>query len=150
MPGAGIAVRRSFWDRIGGYDESVELLPGRTDLEFNVRLAVEKPLARRVPLPLYLRRLDGPSMCSKARRLEHKLYRYIYRKHRKSFDECGGGGVFLGRGYSIAAKAALESGMPYRAAGLALLSLVHHPRPAGVRTLLRAAGAAAGLTGILR
>lgn len=150
MPGAGIAVRRSLWDRIGGYDESGELLPGRTDLEFNIRLAAGKPLTRHLPLPLYLRRLAGPSMCTKARLREHKLYRYIYQKHRKSFDECGGGGVFLGRGYSIAAKAALESGTPYRAVGLAILSLIHHPRPAGVRTLLRAAGAAAGLAGILR
>lgn len=123
LPGAGALMRRTVWERAGGYWEERELCPGNEDWDFWLS-AMEKGLSpAHIPEPLYrYRRHSGDVSLSVS--LRHDDYRtrvFIYGRHRELFDRFGTGPSFLEAGYLTSARAAWERGEELVSACLAAL-----------------------------
>lgn len=121
--GAGTLMRRRFWERLGGYDESVILRAGREDWEFYIRAFTGGCVAAHHPEPLYLYRVLPWSMNTRCKRVEHRVRRYICNKHRKLFEAAGELREAMGAGFDKAAAAALQDGRRLRALTLSLWAL---------------------------
>ena len=117
LPGAGSLMRRSFWQRQGGYDEAEILRKGREDFEFYVRASSSREGVRfrRIPETFYLYRLYRTSMSFACKLVDDEIAQYIYGKHRKAFDDHGETRRFLCRAYQNAAYAARDRGQRLRA-----------------------------------
>jgi glycosyltransferase involved in cell wall biosynthesis len=103
-------MRRTLWERLGGYDESETMRIGREDWEFYIRAFTAGCRAAHVPEPLYRYRTAAQSMNIACRAREHMVRRYIYEKHRVLFDAAGEGRAVLASGYDRAAASAQARG----------------------------------------
>ena len=137
IPGAGILMRRSLWERVGGFDEADQLRIGGEDWEFVIRAFAAGWSPVRYPEPAYLYRIEENSQTLGGRRLNHLVRRYIYHKHRRLFDESGHKRAFLAGGFYNAASVALDEGRPLPALGLALKAFRYSLSRKGVKVLLR-------------
>jgi glycosyltransferase involved in cell wall biosynthesis len=77
-------VRRSDWQLVGGYDESMR--GGCEDWDFWLRLGAQRRFGTLVPLPLFRRRSRGPWWDHAARRAPDKIVSQIRRNHPELYD----------------------------------------------------------------
>lgn len=83
VAGAGVLISRQLWERVGGYDESSEIL-GREDYEFWVRALRMTDRVFIVEEPLYFYRKCGNelSLSSSTKMREVSVRKAIVRKHK--------------------------------------------------------------------
>lgn len=136
IPGAGTMMRRSLWERLGGYDEDDVLRHGREDFEFWMRAFEDGVVVRRIERPLYRYRLSHTSMSLACRKNDHLLSRYMVTKNADMFDAAAARS-FLARGYARAALARHEAGERLGATRLALRSMLQQPSWDGARLVAR-------------
>lgn len=80
-----LLLRRSVWESVGGYDESMDR--GYEDWEFNIRLGVAGYFGYVVQQPLFHYRVSsGGMLLSKSNRLHGALWAEIQRKHKGIFN----------------------------------------------------------------
>ncbi|HEU4629853.1 MAG TPA: glycosyltransferase family A protein [Gemmatimonadaceae bacterium] len=140
-------MRRTLWERLGGYDESDVLRIGREDWEFYVRAFSRGCRAVHVAEPLYRYRTAAQSMNVACRTREHVVRRYIYEKHRALFDAAGEGRAVLASGYDRAAAAAQARGDPWGMLRLAAHALALRPSWRRTKQTLRGLRLVLGLPG---
>ncbi len=136
-PGAGTLMRRSLWERIGGYDEADPLRIGLEDREFFIRAFASGCRAVHVAEPLYLYRISRESRSTRAYTNNHVVRQYIYRKHRAIFDAAGEGRRFVATGFDRAARAARERGARLRSLWLSVRALLLCPSTNRLRSVGR-------------
>jgi glycosyltransferase involved in cell wall biosynthesis len=117
IPGPGTLMRRSVWDRVGGYAE-VQALAGNEDWDFWIGALSAGASPAHVPAPLYRYRRHAESMSVWMPSVEYTQRKCIYLRHRKVFDHHGAGGRFKAVGYVNSAAFAWRAGHPAHAAGL--------------------------------
>lgn len=89
VPGAGTIMRRSLWERVGGYCEATELRGGNEDWDFWIGAATLGFSAAHVPRPLYLYRRRASSMSNSVLApIDWKTREFISKRHQKFFS-CG-------------------------------------------------------------
>ena len=137
IPGAGTMMRKSFWERMGGYDEADELRHGREDFEFWIRAFDDGCRAKRVPEPTYHYRQSHTSMNLACRLEDHNVTQYIYDKHKDVFSSPGDAKRFLGSGYRTASEASYQKGQQRRALELAYKAWRIQPSKSHLRNVVR-------------
>jgi glycosyltransferase involved in cell wall biosynthesis len=125
LPGPGTLLRRSFWERVGGYCEEEPLRKGNEDWDFWFSAAERGFYAIHIPGPLYRYRRHADSMSIGLRSYEHATRSFIYRRHKTFFDSHRAGSGFKARGYYASARAAWRRGHPVRAGLLAGRGFMH-------------------------
>lgn len=127
IPAGGTAFRRSLWDAVGGFCEDEKLRVGNEDFDFIVG-AVEAGLEPvYVAEPLYRYRLGHASMMSGLRLSLWTTHRFIYQRHRATYDRHGLGRAFLADGFIRGAEAVRTIGRRRQAVRLALRGLRYQP-----------------------
>lgn len=135
IPGAGTLMRRTVWERVGGYWEDRRIV-GNEDWEFWIAALASGATARHIPEPLYLYRQHEGSTSGVLRTYEEFLHReLIYERHRDLFDRYSAGGEFRAVGYFNSARFAAKRHEWKRAARLTWKGM---RLPHGVRPYLRA------------
>ncbi|HED65575.1 MAG TPA: glycosyltransferase [Planctomycetes bacterium] len=138
IPGAGTMLRKSFWEKVGGYDEADVLRSGREDFEFWVRAFAAGCNAKRLLEPVYEYRILHASMSVNCRRQDDAIAAYIYEKHRALFDETGEANGFLCSWYEQASYANYIVGDRRRAFDLALRSFRKAPSRRRLKQTIKA------------
>jgi GT2 family glycosyltransferase len=139
IPGAGTMMRRTLWERMGGYDESKALRHGREDFEFWIRAFSQGCRSKRVPHALYLYRHAHTSMNTECRLHDHVVNQYIHDKHRTVFESPEEARTFLSTGYWSASEASYQKGQYLRALGLASKAFQINPTRGALRGFARTA-----------
>jgi glycosyltransferase involved in cell wall biosynthesis len=120
---SGMLMKKSLWERLGGFDEADPLRLGREDIEFYIRLFSAGANVIHVDKVLYLCRIWEESLNRRCLRNEHIPRFYIYTKHRRLYELAGVRNTFLTKGFEIAGRTALLDGKRLRAAVMAARSL---------------------------
>jgi glycosyltransferase involved in cell wall biosynthesis len=118
----GMLMKKSLWERLGGFDEAAPLRIGREDIEFYIRLFNARANVIHICEVLYLCRRWEKSLNYRCFRDEPVPRMYIYAKHRQLYDSAGARNPFLTKGFELAARAALKNGKRLRAAVMAARS----------------------------
>ena len=137
LPGAGTMMRKGFWERVGGYDESVVMRRGREDFEFYIRAFSAGCRSAHIAKALYLYRISHSSMVTAAAPFDDVIFDYIYNKHRKMFDAEGESASFLSTGYDSAALGSHRDGRRWRAAQMAFKAWKTAPNGTRARAIVR-------------
>ncbi len=88
IPGPGTLMRRSVWERVGGYCEADELRSGNEDWEFWIGAASERLSATHVAQPLYFYRRHGGTMSmSSLARDDWRTREFIVARRSSYFSE---------------------------------------------------------------
>ncbi len=119
IPGPGTLMRRSLWERVGGYCEAPELRPGNEDWDFWLGAVTKGVRAIYVQEALYLYRRHETSMVTRLKYYDFQTREFMYCRHRALFDRYRTGKEFLAQGFLNSAYAALQRGERSRAAYLA-------------------------------
>jgi glycosyltransferase involved in cell wall biosynthesis len=80
---AGIIIRRSHWEEIGGYDEQMK--DGYEDWEFVLRLGFHKYKGKHINKVLYYYRKHGESLSTNTENKHKQLVEYIRNKHHENY-----------------------------------------------------------------
>jgi glycosyltransferase involved in cell wall biosynthesis len=121
VPGSGTIMRRSLWERVGGYCDAVELRAGNEDWDFWIGAATLGFSAAHVPRPLYFYRRHAISMSkSVLTPIDWKTREFILKRHPKFFSTVDRAKVFRTGGLLRSARA--ERGAKRRLAALLLTS----------------------------
>jgi len=147
--GAGTLMRKSVWERVGGYAEE-EALRGGEDWDFWIGVAELSLRPHRISQPLYLYRQHTKAMSVTAKPYnEHIIRRAIYRRHKSAFESLGLDcpwcrspktriAAFLAQGFLVSSSASLNQGERLRAIRMAIHALTLQPgNPAILRHLAR-------------
>jgi len=139
VPGPGTLMRRTLWERIGGYCEHHILRPmnlgGNEDWEFWISAMERGSRGGMVQQALYMYRTHLESMSTRQRYREHETREFIYQRHRALFDKYKAAPAFLAEGYARAASASFEKGERSRAIRLALKSVMISPTRTAAKLL---------------
>jgi glycosyltransferase involved in cell wall biosynthesis len=140
IPGSGTIMRRSLWERVGGYCEAVELRAGNEDWDFWIGAAILGFSAAHVPRSLYFYRRHAVSMSNSALApIDWKTREFILKRHPKFFSTGDRAKVFLTGGLLRSASA--ERGANRRLAAFLLTSRVVAIDPkflfSGMKSFLR-------------
>ncbi len=127
VPGPGTIMRRILWERVGGYCEHYDVLPGNEDWEFWISAMEKEGRGCEVQQALYMYRTHPESLSMRLRYRDHETREFIYRRHRALFDKYKAGPAFLAEGYARAAAASRDVGERFRAFELALKSVTMRP-----------------------
>jgi glycosyltransferase involved in cell wall biosynthesis len=122
LASSGMLMKKSLWERLGGFDEAFPLRLGREDIEFYIRLFNAGAYVIHVDKVLYLCRMWEKSLSRGCLRNEHIPRLYIYAKHRRLYESAGARNPFLTKGFEIAARTTLKDGKRLRAAVMAARS----------------------------
>ena len=126
IPGAGTIMRRSLWERVGGYCEAVELRAGNEDWDFWIGAATLGFSATHVPRPLYFYRRHAISMSKVLLApLEWKTREFILQRHPTFFADGDRAKLFRAAGL-------LRSASAYRRAKRRLAALQLTSRAAAI------------------
>lgn len=137
LPGAGTMMRKQFWERVGGYDESRAMRRGREDFEFYIRAFGQGCNAAHVAKPLYLYRISHSSMVTAAAPYDDEIFEYIHGKHRAIFDEEGESARFLATGYDSAALGSHRDGDLRRSLRLSIKAFKTRPSLSRAKAIAR-------------
>jgi glycosyltransferase involved in cell wall biosynthesis len=125
LPGPGTLLRRSLWERVGGYCEAEPLRKGNEDWDFWLAAAQCGLYALHIPEPLYRYRRHVVSMSIWQQSYEHITRLFMYRRHKAFFDFHRAGSGFKARAYYASSVAAWRGGRPFRAGLLAAHGFMH-------------------------
>lgn len=120
IPGAGVLMRRIFWEHVGGYCEAKELRYGNEDWDFWITAASLGFHAVHLPELLYFYRRHESSMSPRLGYYNFITREFMFKRNRKYFIKFGKGKLFRADGFTISAKAAYARGHYFRAALLSL------------------------------
>lgn len=113
-----LMMRRSTWDRSGGYDEAMR--QGYEDWEFNIRLGGMGLFGVAVDQPLFVYRVRSSGMLSSVSRKRHaQLWRFIRRKHASLYSPASLWATFR----------KWRQGLPYPRSFLLALLVLHSTLP---------------------
>jgi GT2 family glycosyltransferase len=129
-PGA-FGVRRSVWERLGGF--SIELARGMADCDFHFTAMEAGIVARHCVGVLYRYRIGHSSVSRSYRREYHTKTELILRRHPRLFKDTRLRDIFLAEGYLRAALANYETGAKRR--GNQLLRIARRHRARGDREI---------------
>jgi glycosyltransferase involved in cell wall biosynthesis len=115
IPGAGTLMRRSLWERIGGYSEAPELRPGNEDWDFWLGAAELNVKSVHISEALYLYRQHPVSMRNNLNYLDFQTREFMYQRHKSLFDRFGTRDNFLMQGYTNSARESWKRGERLRA-----------------------------------
>ncbi len=135
VPGPGTLMRRSLWERIGGYCEHYVLRAGNEDWEFWISAMERGSKGCEVVQALYMYRTHLESLSTRLRYRDHETREFIYQRHRAMFEKYNAGPAFLAGGYARAASASGEKGERSRAVRLALKSVMISPTRTAAKLL---------------
>jgi glycosyltransferase involved in cell wall biosynthesis len=99
VPGAGILMRRSLWERVGGYCELDELRTGNEDWDFWLSAAELGFHVRRIAKILYCYRRYSDSMSVELHKTDYIVREFMYSRHRNLFNQYRMGNKFRYVGY---------------------------------------------------
>lgn len=100
VPGPGVLMRRSLFDRIGGFCEEEIFRRGNEDWDFWLSAAAKGFTAGRVPVPLYRYRITPSSLSnSTTKRSHYRTIERMYERHRRFIDSQEMADRFLYDGY---------------------------------------------------
>jgi hypothetical protein len=125
LPGPGTLLRRSLWERVGGYCEAEPLRKGNEDWDFWLSAAERGFYALHIPEPLYRYRRHADSMSIWQKSYEHITRLFMYRRHKAFFDSHLAGSRFQARAYYASAGAARGGGRLLRAHLLTARGFMH-------------------------
>lgn len=139
IPGAGVAMRRTLWEAVGGYCEAPELRHGNEDWDFWLGAAQIGFTATHVPEPLYYYRQHANSLMQHLAYHDYKTREFMYRRHFAWFDKNGSGGSFRAAGYLNSASASLRRGKQFQALAFSAKALRLSPCEENLKAILRLA-----------
>lgn len=139
IPGAGVAMRRTLWEAVGGYCEAPELRYGNEDWDFWLGAAQVGFRAAHVPEPLYYYRQHAESLMRCLAYHDYKTREFIYRRHSAWFEKNGASDDFRAAGYLNSASDSLRRGERFRAFALSAKALLLSPSEATLKAILRPA-----------
>jgi len=100
MPGPGVLMRKSFYNRIGGYCEEKIFRNGNEDWDFWMSAADKGFSVSRIEKPLYRYRVSAGSLSnSTTKRTHYKTINFMYERHREFIHSHGMTDRFLYDGY---------------------------------------------------
>ena len=99
VPGAGVLMRRSLYDRAGAYPEEEIFRSGNEDWDFWLNATEAGFKSIRVRKPLYQYRIAGSSLSSTTKRRHYRTIERMYERHRAFIDGQGMADRFLYDGY---------------------------------------------------
>jgi glycosyltransferase involved in cell wall biosynthesis len=129
IPGAGVLMRRSLWEKVGGYCEDQALRVGHEDWDFWIAAAARGLVAEHIPEPLYRYRRTPDSMSGTLQYFNIETRDFIYLRHKDFFDRYEAGSAFLADGCVRSALAARERKEWIRAARLVVRACRISPTP---------------------
>jgi len=129
IPGPSTVMRRSLWERIGGYCEAEELRAGNEDWDFWLGAVSREFHPVHISAALYLYRVQGDSMATRLRYQYSNTCEFMYLRHKLLFEQHGTSGVFLSNGYRVSAIAAWARGEYMRALRMARTAITKSPNP---------------------
>ena len=127
IPGPGTLMKRSLWEKVGGYSED-KIMIYNDDWDFwlgAVELGIK---AFHIPEPLYLYRRAEDSLSIRGKLHDYLTREIMYSKHRSLFDLYHTGNQFLADGYQNSSLAAWNSGKRLRTVYLAVKTLRFSPK----------------------
>jgi hypothetical protein len=144
IPGPGTVMRRSLWERVGGYCEDAVFRWGNEDWDFWIGAMETGCRPLRIAEPLYRYRRHHETMSPRLALNNHVTREAIVRRHPAAFPTATSGRRFLASGYRIAAEASFRNRQPLRGGRLAARAAVLDPSawPA-LAPLVRAAASSA-------
>jgi glycosyltransferase involved in cell wall biosynthesis len=135
VPGAGTLMRRSLWERVGGYCEAPELRAGNEDWDFWIGAANLGFSAAHVSRPLYFYRRHALSMSNSVLSpIEWQTREFILKRHPKFFGTRDRARVFRSSGLLKSASANLRAKRRLAALLLTSRALVIDPRILFIKT----------------
>jgi glycosyltransferase involved in cell wall biosynthesis len=108
LPGAGTLMRKSLWEKIGGYCEEKALRVGNEDWDFWLGAAEVGFNAAHLPEPLYRYRQQAGSMGGRLIFFDYRTRQVMYKRHHHLFDRFKARNNFLVAGYLKSAEAYLR------------------------------------------
>ena len=100
MPGPGVLMRKSFYNRVGGYCEENIFRNGNEDWDFWMKAAEKGMSVSRVDKPLYRYRISSESLSnSTTKKTHYRTINRMYEMHREFIDGNGMTDRFLYDGY---------------------------------------------------
>lgn len=136
VPGAGPLMRRSVWERIGGYCED-SIMHGMEDRDFWIASIEHSIAIGNISEPLYCYRITPESVSQTMFPRIYKIHRLIANRHRALLDSYGIRHQYIADGYFRSARDAFNSGKQMTALWLSILGLCYDPRNLGLRKYLR-------------
>ncbi len=136
MP-AQVLMRKSLWERIGGFCEDPALRAGNEDWDFWIGAAEAGFRWEQYPEPLYRYRTQKTSLTTKLRAVDHLTREVIYRRHSAFIDRHFSRREFLGTGYWRSADAACVNHLRLRSLWLAARAMCLWPDAPRARDLVR-------------
>jgi glycosyltransferase involved in cell wall biosynthesis len=129
IPGAGAIMRRSLWERVGGYCDALELRAGNEDWDFWIGAASLGISAVHVPRPLYFYRRHATSMSkSVLAPNEWKTREFMLKRHAAFFATGDRARVFRTDGLLRSAQANRRAGHRSRALLLTARAVASNPK----------------------
>jgi glycosyltransferase involved in cell wall biosynthesis len=140
---AQVVMRRSLWERVGGYCEHPALRKGNEDWDFWLAAAAVGFAAAHVAEPLYCYRRAPDSTTRRLAPIDFRTREFLYARHAPFIDRHSSRRRFLADGYWRSA-AALRDQHEYLAAGaIALRAFLKDPSPAALLHFTRTLASAA-------
>lgn len=134
---AQVMMRKSLWEKVGGYCEAEALRAGNEDWDFWIAAAAVGFRFRRHPQPLYRYRTKQTSTTTRLRAVDHITREAIYQRHAKFIDQHFTRAEFLGTGYWRSADTACVDGRLFDSLKLGARAMQLWPDWPRARTLLR-------------
>jgi glycosyltransferase involved in cell wall biosynthesis len=135
IPGSGTVLRRTLWERVGGYCEAVELCPGNEDWDFWIGAASLGFSVAHVPRPLYFYRRHATSLSKFVLPpCDWKTREFILRRHPKFFAAGNRARAFRSGGLLRSAWAHRRAGRPLAALLLILRVVPIDPKTSFTQT----------------
>lgn len=135
---AQVLMRKTLWEKAGGYSTHACFVAGNEDWDFWLSAAETGFRYKHVPEVLYRYRIhaDGLSKSSLLRE-DYRTREEMYRRHRGFIDQHGKRREFLGSGYWRSASAFCKKGSVLKSLSLGFRAFTLQPDVAYARDLLR-------------
>lgn len=119
IPGSGTLLRRSLWEKVGGYCEAEQLRAGNEDWDFYLGVAETTGFkAGHISEPLYFYRKHKESMVTRLAYFDCQTRVFMYDRHQQIFDDFELGHKFIADGYCNSIVASLKRRELHRAVNL--------------------------------
>lgn len=109
IPGAGVLMKRSFWEDLGGHSEDRTFSIGNLDWDFWLTATRHGFTTTHIPIPLYLYRIHGVSTSSTRARHDYLTRECMLKKHKSLFEKYGTEKEFISQGYCNALTSCLRA-----------------------------------------
>ncbi len=112
VPGAGVLMRKSLYNRVGGYPDEEIFRSGNEDWDFWLGATESGFTSIRVAKPLYLYRISNSSLSSTTKRRHYRTIERMYERHKAFIDAQGMADRFLFDGYYFSVRRCPSAELP--------------------------------------